>query len=149
MTRDDLIDEENRALVQRDLDTLEQKWTKVKEHKDSAQVSRYLYTRTLHEIEESLSPRVLCGRTTISEECLMLVGRRDRFYSRKFLCLKLCLKIKSIYFPNFIVLYTEGISLIRKSVRDFVRTKRFLQTFGRFLLKTKGFLPKVHEIFWE
>ena len=65
MTRDDLIDEENRALVQRDLDTLEQKWTKVKEHKDSAQVSRYLYTRTLQEFKEPLPPRILCGCATI------------------------------------------------------------------------------------
>ena len=31
----------------------------------------------------------------------------------------------------------------------FFRTKGFIQIFDGFFLKTKGFLPKVYEIFWE
>ena len=33
------------------------------------------------------------------------------------------------------------------SVRDFSRTKGFIRIFEGFCLKTKGFLPKVYEIF--
>ena len=36
---------------------------------------------------------------------------------------------------------------IRLSVRDFFRTKAFIRIFDGFFLKTKGFLPKVYEIF--
>ena len=43
----------------------------------------------------------------------------------------------------------RGTSLIRKSVRDFFRTKGFIRIFDGFFLKTKGFLPKVYEIFWS
>ena len=39
-----------------------------------------------------------------------------------------------------------GKSLVRKSVRDFFRTKRFLQKFDGFSLKTRGFLPKAYVI---
>ena len=42
---------------------------------------------------------------------------------------------------------TRGTSLIGKSVRDFFRTKGFTLIFDGFFLKTKGFLPKVYEIF--
>ena len=42
---------------------------------------------------------------------------------------------------------TRGTSLIGKSVRDFFRTKGFMRIFDGFFLKTKGFLPKVYEIF--
>ena len=41
----------------------------------------------------------------------------------------------------------RGTSLIGKSVRDFFRTKGFIWIFDGFFLKTKGFLPKVYEIF--
>ena len=41
----------------------------------------------------------------------------------------------------------RGTSLIGKSVRDFFRTKGFTRIFDGFFLKTKGFLPKVYEIF--
>ena len=43
----------------------------------------------------------------------------------------------------------RGISLLRKSVRDFFRTKGFLRIFDGFFLQTKGFLPKAYEIFWS
>ena len=43
----------------------------------------------------------------------------------------------------------RGISHFRKSVRDSFTTKGFLRIFGGFFLKTKGFLQKVYEIFWE
>ena len=42
---------------------------------------------------------------------------------------------------------TRGTSLIEKSLRDFFRTKGFIRIFEGFLLKTKGSLPKVNEIF--
>ena len=42
---------------------------------------------------------------------------------------------------------SRGTSLIGKSVRDFFRTKGFTRIFDGFFLKTKGFLPKVYEIF--
>ena len=41
----------------------------------------------------------------------------------------------------------RGTSLIGKIVRDFFRTKGFIRIFDGFFLKTKGFLPKVYEIF--
>ena len=41
----------------------------------------------------------------------------------------------------------RGTSLIEKSVRDFFRTKGFKRIFDGFFLRTKGFLPKVYEIF--
>ena len=41
----------------------------------------------------------------------------------------------------------RGTSLTRKSVRDFFKTKGFIRIFDGFFLKTKGFLPKVYEIF--
>ena len=41
----------------------------------------------------------------------------------------------------------RGTSLIGKSVRDFFKTKGFIWIFDGFFLKTKGFLPKVYEIF--
>ena len=41
----------------------------------------------------------------------------------------------------------KGVSLKGKRVRDFFRTKGFIGIFDGFFLKTKGFLPKVHEIF--
>ena len=41
----------------------------------------------------------------------------------------------------------RGTSLIGKSVRDLFRTKGLIQIFDRFFLKTKGFLPKLYEIF--
>ena len=44
---------------------------------------------------------------------------------------------------------SRGTLLIGKSVRDFSRTKGFIRIFEGFFLKTKGFLPKVYEIFWE
>ena len=43
----------------------------------------------------------------------------------------------------------RGISLLRKCVRDFFRTKGFLRIFDGFSLQTKGFLPKAYEIFWS
>ena len=36
----------------------------------------------------------------------------------------------------------RGISLLRKSVRDFFRTKGFLRIFDGFFLQTKGFFAK-------
>ena len=66
MAADDLIDEESRALVQRDLDTLEQKWMKIKEHRDSAQVSRYLNTRTVQVFKGPSSPTILYRHAEIS-----------------------------------------------------------------------------------
>ena len=51
---------------------------------------------------------------------------------------------------NLNIMYcTRGISLLRKSVRDFFRTKGFLRIFDGFFLETKGFLPKAYEIFWS
>ena len=44
---------------------------------------------------------------------------------------------------------TRGNSLIGKSVRDSFKTKGFIRIFDGFFLETKGFLPKVYEIFWE
>ena len=43
----------------------------------------------------------------------------------------------------------EGQFTYWKSVRDFFRTKGFIRIFDGFFLKTKGFLPKVYEIFWS
>ena len=43
----------------------------------------------------------------------------------------------------------EGQFTCWKSVRDFFRTKGFMQIFDEFFLKTKGFLPEVYEIFWS
>ena len=43
--------------------------------------------------------------------------------------------------------YARGTSLIGKSVRDFFRTKGIIRIFDGFFLKTKGFLPKLYEIF--
>ena len=43
--------------------------------------------------------------------------------------------------------HPRGTSLIGKSVRDFIRRKGFKRIFDGFFLKTKGFLPKVYEIF--
>ena len=37
--------------------------------------------------------------------------------------------------------------LIGKSVGDFFRTKGFTRIFDGFFLKTKGFLPKVYDVF--
>ena len=45
--------------------------------------------------------------------------------------------------------FPRGTSLIGNSVRDFFRTKGFTRIFDGFFLKTKGFLPKVYEIFWK
>ena len=45
------------------------------------------------------------------------------------------------------MLKVRGTSLIRKRIRDFFRTKGFTRIFNGFFLKTKGFLPKVYEIF--
>ena len=42
---------------------------------------------------------------------------------------------------------TRGTSLIGKGVRDVFRAKGFIQIFDGFFLKTKGFSPKVYEIF--
>ena len=44
-------------------------------------------------------------------------------------------------------MYARGTSLIGKSVRDFFRTKGFIRIYDGYFLKTKGFLPKVYEIF--
>ena len=44
---------------------------------------------------------------------------------------------------------SEGQFTYWKSVRDFFRTKGFIRIFDGFFLKTKGFLPKVYEIFWS
>ena len=41
----------------------------------------------------------------------------------------------------------RGTSLIGISVRDFFRTKGFKRIFDGFFFKTKGFLPKMYEIF--
>ena len=41
----------------------------------------------------------------------------------------------------------RGLSLLRKSVRDFFRTKGFLRIFDGFSWQTEGFLPKAYEIF--
>ena len=43
--------------------------------------------------------------------------------------------------------FSRGTSLIGKSVRDFFRSKVFIRIFDGFFFKTKGFLPKVYEIF--
>ena len=45
--------------------------------------------------------------------------------------------------------FARGISLLRKSVRDFSSTKGFLRIFDGFFWQTKGFLPKAYEIFWS
>ena len=58
-----------------------------------------------------------------------------------------------VQFSQFNLLYkkdsSRGTSLIGNSVRDFCRTKGFTRIFDGFFLKTKGFFPKVYEIFWE
>ena len=44
---------------------------------------------------------------------------------------------------------SEGQFTCWKRVRDFFRTKGFIRIFDGYFLKTKGFLPKVYEIFWS
>ena len=53
-------------------------------------------------------------------------------------CKEICLNVNE---------HSEGTSLIGKSVRHFFRTKGFIRIFAGCFLKTKGFLPKVYEIF--
>ena len=55
------------------------------------------------------------------------------------------LNICRLYFI-FQLILSKGTTLIRKSVRDFFKTKGFIRILDGFSLKTKGFLPKVYEI---
>ena len=55
----------------------------------------------------------------------------------------------SLEFCSVLKIYAEGQFTYWKSVRDFFRTKGFIRIFDGFFLKTKGFLPKVYEIFWS
>ena len=48
---------------------------------------------------------------------------------------------------HFSVIRARGTSVNGQSVRDFFRTNGFIRMFDGFFLKTKGFLPKVYEIF--
>ena len=54
-----------------------------------------------------------------------------------------CLHRFTLLFP------ARGSSLLRKSVRDFFRTKGFLRIFDGFFWQTKGFLPKAYKILWS
>ena len=62
----------------------------------------------------------------------------------EYCCRQKCLSCKRIS-----IVCNEGQFTCWKSVRDFFRTKGFMQIFDEFFLKTKGFLPEVYEIFWS
>ena len=65
-------------------------------------------------------------------------------------CLFTPLNFFRIVLPESLPLFVdEGQFTYWKSVRDFFRTKGFIRIFDGFFLKTKGFLPKVYEIFWS
>ena len=58
---------------------------------------------------------------------------------------------RTLFLAKFLLflIKIEGHFTLSKKRMRFFRTKGFLRIFGGFFLKTKGFLPKVYEIFWE
>ena len=73
----------------------------------------------------------------------------ENWYKVGYIFLKDWYKVGYTFWKNWYKEPARGTALIGNSVRGFFITKGFVRIFHGFLLKTKGFLPKVYEIFWK
>ena len=64
-------------------------------------------------------------------------------------CMQINNETEHNHFTIWYWFLSRGTSLIGKRGRDFSRKKGFTRILDGFFLKTKGFLPKLYEIFWE